>query len=84
MESVMRLIRIPQTFFNDHEWRELPTPEVVKSTKQHYWIYENLNDPGYVDLLEDADMYAGDGAPDWDEGKGIRLAAKALLKAINK
>ena len=80
----MRLIRIPKTFFNDHLERELPTPEVVKFTKQHYWIHENLNDEGYVDLLDDADFYAGKDAPDWDEGKGIRLAAKALLKAINK
>jgi len=80
----MKLIRIPQTFFDDHYWRELPTPNIVKSTKQHYWIYANENDEGYVDLLDDADMYASDGAPDWDEGKGIRLAAKALIKAINK
>lgn len=80
----MRLVRIPQTFFDDHQWRELPTPKVIKQTKNHYWIYADENDEGYLDLIEDADMYAGPYAPDWDEGKGIRLAAKALLKAINK
>jgi len=84
MENDMRLIRIPKTFFDDHQWRELPTPEVIKETKSHYWIYENKEDEGYLDLIEDADMYAGEGAPDWDEGRYIRLAAKALLKALTK
>lgn len=74
------LVRIPQRFFDDHEGRDLPTPTVVRATKRHYYI--RRDDPAYDELLDDAEYYAGDAAPDWAEGRAIRASAKATVAAM--
>lgn len=71
-------IRIPQTFFDDHQERDLPTPWVQHNTKQHYWILPT--DPALGELVNDAEHYASPYGP---ETPWLRTAAKALLKAIS-
>jgi hypothetical protein len=78
----MKLIKIPQMFFDDHRDRFLPTPEIIKESKTNYWIYANPNDPGYIDLVEDVEMYADIDGP--DDCSWLKVPAKALLRAINK
>lgn len=78
----MKLIKIPQMFFDDHRDRFLPTPKIIKESKTNYWIYADKNDPGYIDLIEDVEMYADIDGP--DDCSWLKVPAKALLRAINK
>jgi len=77
-----KLIKIPQRFLIDHKERDLPTPEVVKSTQNHFWI--KADDPEIPELISDADYYY----KMWNMGAwenylfGICMSAKATLKAI--
>jgi hypothetical protein len=73
-----KLIRIPRRFYRDHMERDLPTPEIVRSTKQH--IYIASDDPALPELLNDAEYYADPWGP--DGGIGLRLSAVATVKAI--
>lgn len=74
-------IRIPHKFFDDHAARELPTPDVVRSTQRHYWI--RADDPALAELLDDARYYAGPHGPsDFDGAYGLRRSARATVKAI--
>ena len=79
---MQKLIKIPQRFFSDHEDRDLPTPEVVKSTQNHFWI--KADDPHLGELISDAEYYA----EPWIEAKpgdyvwGTVVSARATLKAI--
>lgn len=71
-------IRVPRRFFDDHEARSLPTPEVVHYNKTHYWI--KRDDPAIEELRSDAAYYADRDGPDM--GPNLRPAAKALLAAL--
>jgi hypothetical protein len=70
-------IRIPKKFYDDHVERDLPAPEIIRSTASHYWI-ENT-DPAMAELTDDANHYANDGT---DADAWIVFAARALVKAI--
>ena len=78
----MTLIKIPHRFLNDHEERDLPTPEIVKATTKHYWI--KLDDPHIDELYSDANYYA----EPYIEAKpghylwGVVLSARATKIAI--
>tara|TARA_R100000315_G_scaffold61899_2_gene41543 strand:- start:466 stop:756 length:291 start_codon:yes stop_codon:yes gene_type:complete len=80
----MRLIRIPQRFLIDHGDRDLPTPEVVKSTQNHFWI--KADDPHLGELISDAKYYAEPyiEAKPGDYVWGVVVSARATLKAIVK
>lgn len=73
-----KLIRIPDRFYRDHMDRDLPTPEVVRFTSRH--IYISSDDPALPELLDDAEYYADPWGP--DGGIGLRMSAKATVKAI--
>ena len=76
-------IRIPQRFFDDHEERDLPAPEVVKWNKKHYWI--DANSEYLYELLSDASHYAT--SFDFEFGSrlwGLSVSAAATEKAIRK
>ena len=78
----MTLIKIPQRFLIDHEERDLPTPEVVKSTQRHFWV--KANDPHLGELISDAEFYAEpyiDAKPG-EHNWGYVVSARATLKAI--
>lgn len=76
MPSPQSIIRIPRTFFDDHQGRMLPTPEVVKETSRNVWVV--AEGPGWNDLIADAEFYAGPWGP--DDAGWVVAAAKALLK----
>lgn len=74
------LVRIPKMFLDDHGDRELPTPEVVRQTKAHYWI--ERDDPAVGELISDAKYYADKWGP--DGAPWLKPAARALLKALGE
>ena len=76
----MSLIKIPKRFLDDHAERDLDTPEVVRHTKTHYWI--KGDDPAIPELLSDADWYTDPHGPG-EMCPGLRVAAHALIKAVN-
>ena len=46
------LIKLPKVFFDDHDERSLPSPEVVKTTKPHYWV--RRDDPALMLVSNDS------------------------------
>jgi hypothetical protein len=79
METAMAIRRIPKAFMDDHEDRDLPTPKVIKMTKQHYWI--DTEDPATDELLSDAEFYADAMGPD-AQPAGLANAARAVVRAL--
>ena len=79
MTNETNLVRIPRRFLDDHEERDLDTPEIVKSTKAHYWIRKD--DPALPELVNDAEYYIDPLGPG-ESCHGLRIAAHALLKAL--
>ena len=78
-------IRIPQRFFDDHEERDLPAPEVVKWNKRHYWI--DANSEHLAELHADAFFYSDFQHWDFEFGSrlwGLCVSAAATEKAISK
>ena len=73
----MITIRLPKQFFDDHWERELPTPAIIKQTRQHYYVA--ADDPALPELLDDADYYAGAYGPD---APWLKSSARATVKAI--
>ena len=73
-------IKVPRRFFDDHIDRDLEAPAVLRETKKHYFI--DGDSEHLAELLNDADYYASDGAPDWDGGVGIRASARVTAAAI--
>jgi hypothetical protein len=77
-----RLVRLPWGFFQDHQDRDLPTPEPVRWNKKSVWV--SLDDPHLDDLIEDAEYYGDKNtAPDGDGAEVFHYAAKRLLKAYH-
>lgn len=77
-----KLIRLPQRFLMDHEDRALPTPEVVKQTKAHFFV--RADDPNLSELLNDAEFYSHRWGPDGEGLEGIKASARATVKAIKE
>lgn len=80
VEVVSEFVRIPQKFFVDHSERDLPTPEIVKETKVHYYIKKD--DPAWAELVDDARHYADPRATDCQHW--LRTAAHHLLVAMGE
>jgi len=78
----MNLIRIPTRFFDDHQERELPTPEVIKATKSNYWI--SADDRDLPELLNDAEHYSDMLGYMESYYFGLCMSARATAKAIRK
>jgi hypothetical protein len=72
------LVRIPKRFFVDHIERDLPSPEIVKETRSHYFI--SRDDENLDELISDAEHYADKHATDCEAW--LRTAAAALLAAL--
>lgn len=75
----IRLIRIPIQFFEDHHARALPTPEIVRDTRRHYFI--SADDPHLESLRSDAEFYADRWGPD---APWLKVSARATVAAIEK
>ena len=73
----MDAVRIPRTFYDDHQWRDLPTPPPMRETKRHVWI--DPEHPDTPELVSDASYYADPYGP---ETPGLRRAARATLDAL--
>lgn len=79
------IIRLPRLFFDDHEARDLPTPERVSQNSQSVWI--RPGDPNLPELISDADHYASEGRAggfDPDIRRTICRGAERLLAAIER
>jgi hypothetical protein len=76
------LIRIPRGFIDDHEWRDLPTPERVRETKRDVFI--RPDDPHLPELVSDARHYASEGSAGAFDDQRWSTMARAPLRALDK
>ena len=75
----MKVLRIPQRFYDDHAERDLPAPEILKETSKHYWI--NAESEHLSELPNDADFYSD--YQHWPrECWGLCKSANATANAI--
>ena len=72
-------IKIPRSFYDDHCERDLEAPDVIRSTKQHYYI--DGTSPHLAELLSDAEYYEDPQGFD-RHVFGLCMSAKATAKAI--
>lgn len=75
-------VRIPRRFYEDHQFRELPTPPPVKETKRHVWI-----DPAHPDvpeLLSDARFHASEAMYMDPPRPGLASSARATVRALTQ
>jgi len=75
------MIKIPKRFYDDHVERNLPAPPVLKETKAHYWISDEMT-PELVELYSDARYYGDDLSDFYLEVYGICMSGRATAKAI--
>lgn len=76
----MSAVRLPATFYDDHEERGLETPPAIRRTKQHVWIdsaHEHVSE-----LVSDAEFYADPVGFDPEVARRLAPAAKAVLRAL--
>lgn len=73
-----RRIKLPKAFIDDHMERELPTPEILVTTRRHYIVADDENMP---ELWADARHYADANGPD-QLPPGLKTAAIACERAI--
>lgn len=80
-KASIKLVRLPNRFYDDHYDRSLPTPEEVRTTQRH--VFVRVNDPALPHLLDDARYYAHPYGPD-NCSRGLIISAKATVQAIEK
>lgn len=73
-------VDVPAVFHQDHCARDLPGGTVVKRLSRTVRIA--LDREEYDELLSDAEHYAGYAMDEWTEGLGVRLSARATVKAL--
>lgn len=76
----MKTIKLPPAFYDDHDERDLPTPEDVGNAKSYVLV--RADDPALRELLDDAEHYAHPYGPDGEGLGGLRSSAKATVRAI--
>lgn len=76
------MYKIPKRFYDDcQQYCDIPIPEILKETKNHYWISKN-EDAKLHELRDRALCYA-EPCPDyWEYCRGIVLSARATLNVI--
>ena len=79
----MTTVRIPRRFYEDHEWRDLPTPPAVRGTVHHVWI--DPSHPDTTELANDAAYYAHEYGPEIEDshGRNLQIAAKKTVQILN-
>ncbi|MEL0003970.1 MAG: hypothetical protein VW620_13230 [Rhodospirillales bacterium] len=79
-----KLYRIPKCYYIDHEECGCEAPEVVKATKQHYWISAE-DCPELYEFRSRAHFYATGGIDaETPYLSGLVASAKATIKVIGK
>lgn len=79
----MNIVRVPRSFYDDHNERGLPAPDPVKESKLYVWI--DRDHPDVPELVSDAQHYSWSGWSRDDEGmKSRQMAARRLLKALGR
>lgn len=78
----MTAVRLPRVFYEDHEARELPTPDPLKQTKRHVWVA--VDDPDLPELLDDARHYSTEAFYMEPQLHGLGHSARATVKAIEE
>ena len=78
-----KLYRIPKVYYDDHI-DTCEAPEIVKATKQHYWISAE-DCPELDELRSRAHFYATDGIDATEPYlRGLVASAKATIKVIGE
>ena len=76
----MKTIKLPPAFYDDHDERDLHTPEDVGNAKSYVLV--RADDTALRELLDDAEHYAHPYGPDGEGLGGLRSSAKATVRAI--
>lgn len=76
----MSAVRIPRRFYEDHLWRDLPTPIALRETKRHVWI--DSEDEAVIDLLSDAEHHAEEAMHFDPPMPGLASSARATVRAL--
>lgn len=80
VRSSLASVRIPRAFYDDHVWRDLPAPPIVRATARHYWI--ERDHPALPELLSDARHHVSEAMyfdpPRPDLASSARATARAL------
>ena len=81
--TTAELIRIPKYFYDDHvEMRDLPAPDIVRQTKQHYFI--DATSEHLAELYDDATFHVETKDGFFPEYYGLCESARATARAIEK
>ena len=78
-------IKIPKRFYEDHVERDLPAPQILKETNQHFFI--DFHSEHLMELLSDASYYADPesyGAVFGSPLSALIRSARATESAIKK
>lgn len=77
----METLKITKLFLTDHESRGLPMPEIVKETKNHYFLKVDWRNVGFMDLYKDAEYYVDEMTPEHGfEDAGLISSARAVVR----
>jgi hypothetical protein len=79
-ETPVKTIKLPPAFYQDHDERDLPTPEGIGKAKSYVLV--RADDPALPELLNDAEFYAHPYGPDAEGLSGLKASAKATVRAI--
>ena len=78
----MKTYRIPKRYYNDHVECDCEAPEILKETKQHYFISAEETRE-LLELRSRALFYISEGPyMDWPVVSGIVASARATIKVI--
>lgn len=81
MYNLDKCYKISKTFYDDCNDCCCEIPEILKTTKLHYFISKNEDNLLY-ELRDRALLYADITNGYWEENRGLVLSARALLKVI--
>lgn len=76
----VKTIKLPPAFYEDHDERDLPTPEDIGKAKSYVLV--RADDPALGELLDDAEHYAHPWGPDAEGLSGLKASARATVRAI--
>tara|TARA_Y100001963_G_C6594094_1_gene359359 strand:+ start:431 stop:694 length:264 start_codon:yes stop_codon:yes gene_type:complete len=80
------LIKIPKRYYDDHVDCDCIAPQIIRETKQHYFIDPTENDE-MAEFRSRLNLYADSYCTQdyWENGfSGVVLSARATLAALKK
>lgn len=81
MTGATRVYRLPRKFYEDHAARDLPSGRPGALTGASRYVFVELDQAAYDEILHDAEHYASDQG--WDQHlSGLRASARATARRL--